>query len=140
MQVRSDERALGWRTEAPRARPLDVSVRFALDQEMALGPLEHGTRRDIAERHKRGVGFRAEERLDADKVAPGETYMRNDLPANGLRLYADAEGVDHVVVNGQEIIRHGKYLGVPAGIVLRPGRDTYTVTIPGSQGATAAAL
>lgn len=68
--------------------------------------------------------------FDADKIAPGEIYTRNDLPANGSRLYADAEGIDHVIVNGQEIIRHGKYLGVPAGIILRPGRDTYTVTIP----------
>jgi N-acyl-D-aspartate/D-glutamate deacylase len=71
--------------------------------------------------------------FDADKVGPGREYTRYDLPANGRRLYSDAEGISHVIVNGREIIRNGKYLDTPAGIILRPGRDTYTVAIPGAK-------
>jgi N-acyl-D-aspartate/D-glutamate deacylase len=68
--------------------------------------------------------------FDADKVRPGTVYTRKDMPADGMRLYADAEGIDHVIVNGREIIRHNSYLGVPAGAIIRPGTGTYTVSIP----------
>jgi N-acyl-D-aspartate/D-glutamate deacylase len=68
--------------------------------------------------------------FDPETVGPGEVYTRHDLPANGARLYSDAQGIAHVIVNGREIIRDGEYLGVAAGKVLRPGRDTYTVSIP----------
>ncbi len=68
--------------------------------------------------------------FDADSVDPGKEYTRYDFPANGRRLYSDAVGISNIIVNGREIIRDGKYLGTPAGTVLRPGRDTYTVTIP----------
>jgi N-acyl-D-aspartate/D-glutamate deacylase len=68
--------------------------------------------------------------FDADKIGAGATYTRSDLPANGMRLYADAIGIDHVIVNGREIIRDGTYLGTPAGSIIRPGVSTYTVHIP----------
>jgi N-acyl-D-aspartate/D-glutamate deacylase len=68
--------------------------------------------------------------FDADKIAPGREYTRYDFPASGRRLYSDAIGISHIIVNGREIIRDGKYLGAPAGIILRPGKDTYTVAIP----------
>ena len=51
-------------------------------------------------------------------------------PANHRNFYAEAEGMHHVIVNGREIIRDGKYLGLPAGKILRSGQDTYTVSIP----------
>ena len=35
--------------------------------------------------------------------------MRPDLPCNEPRIYADAYGVDHVFVNGVQIIRDGKH-------------------------------
>src|SRR5579883_1819403 len=47
------------------------------------------------------------------------------------RLYADAEGIGHVIVNGREIVRDNTLTGVPAGKILRSGRDTYTVEVPG---------
>jgi len=68
--------------------------------------------------------------FDPETVGPGAVVTRKDLPAGGERLYADANGISNVVVNGREIIRNNKYLGVPAGAVLRSGKDTYTVTIP----------
>jgi N-acyl-D-aspartate/D-glutamate deacylase len=72
--------------------------------------------------------------FDSDKVRPGKLHTRRDMPANGLRLYASAEGIHHVIVNGHEIIRDNTYLGVPAGTIVRPGKDTYTVTIPAARG------
>ncbi len=75
--------------------------------------------------------------FDADKVGPGKLHARTDMPADGMRLYAAAEGIHHVIVNGREIIRDNSYLGVAAGTVLRPGKGTYTVSIPGRKGAPA---
>ena len=68
--------------------------------------------------------------FDVDTVGCGALYTRFDLPAGAGRLYADAEGVAHVVVNGEVIIRDGVYTGAVPGTVLHSGRDTYTVGIP----------
>jgi len=68
--------------------------------------------------------------FDADTVGVGETYTRFDLPAGAGRLYADAQGIDHVFVNGVEIVRGQKHTGAMPGTVLRSGRDTETVSIP----------
>ncbi len=76
--------------------------------------------------------------LDEDKVARGDVHTRVDMPAGGARLYADAQGIGHVIVNGREVIRDNQYLGVPAGAVIRPGKDTYTVEIPAARAAAAA--
>lgn len=89
-----------------------------------MGLRERGTLRD---------GWHADIVIfDPDRVAQGHVYTRSDLPGGCMRLYADAEGIGHVIVNGREIIRNGNYLGRPAGAILRPGRDTYTVSIPGA--------
>jgi N-acyl-D-aspartate/D-glutamate deacylase len=73
--------------------------------------------------------------FDPEAVGAGETYTRADLPAGGARLYAEAEGICNVIVNGREIIRDNRYLGVAAGRIIRPGRDTYTTPIPAAQSA-----
>ncbi len=52
--------------------------------------------------------------------------MRPDLPCNEPRIYADAYGVDHVFVNGVQIIRDGKHTNARPGTALRSGKDTYT--------------
>jgi N-acyl-D-aspartate/D-glutamate deacylase len=71
--------------------------------------------------------------FDEAAVGHGPVYTREDLPAGGARLYGDAEGIRHVIVNGVEIIRDNAYLGAPAGKVLRPGEGTYTVDIPAAR-------
>jgi N-acyl-D-aspartate/D-glutamate deacylase len=71
--------------------------------------------------------------FDEATIGHGAVYTRQDLPAGGARLYGDAEGIRHVVVNGTEIIRDNAYLGTPAGKVLRPGEGTYTVDIPAAR-------
>ena len=42
-----------------------------------------------------------------------------DLPAGGTRLYAKAEGISQVVVNGQLLFENGKHTGAIPGVVLR---------------------
>ncbi len=68
--------------------------------------------------------------FDAATIGAGETYMREDLPGGGARLYCDAKGIAHVIVGGTEIIRHGEWTGATPGTILKPGEATRTVPIP----------
>jgi N-acyl-D-aspartate/D-glutamate deacylase len=70
--------------------------------------------------------------LDEDRVAPSPVVWRNDLPAGAGRLYAGAEGIDHVIVNGSEIVTDGELTGALPGTLIRSGRDTETVTASGA--------
>jgi N-acyl-D-aspartate/D-glutamate deacylase len=75
-----------------------------------------------------------------DPAAIGHTPVRtrDDLPGGASRLYAEATGIEHVMVNGTEIVRAGAFSGAVPGRVLRSGRDTDTVHA-GSDWAGAAA-
>jgi N-acyl-D-aspartate/D-glutamate deacylase len=66
--------------------------------------------------------------FDPATVARGPTYKRYDVPGGEhYRLYADAEGIDHVFVNGVRVVSGGEHTGQLPGTVLRSGRDTQTV-------------
>lgn len=67
--------------------------------------------------------------FDEEAIGAGETYSRTDLPAGGMRVYAEPMGISHVIVNGREIIRDNEYLGQAAGQIIRPGTNTTTVAI-----------
>jgi N-acyl-D-aspartate/D-glutamate deacylase len=62
--------------------------------------------------------------LDPATVASHEVAMRYDLPAGAGRLYAESDGIEHVVVNGSPIVKDGALLAERAGSLLRSGRDT----------------
>jgi N-acyl-D-aspartate/D-glutamate deacylase len=67
--------------------------------------------------------------FDRDTVGRGPTYNRFDVPGDEFRIYADATGIDHVFVNGVQIVRDGAHTGSMPGTVLRSGRDTRTVAL-----------
>ena len=98
---------------------LDMIDTFALStQVLGNGVRRHGVVsleegvRQLTDVPARLYGLRGRGRLeegwcadvvvfDPDSVDCGPTYTRFDLPAGAGRLYADAAGVDHVIVNGE---------------------------------------
>jgi N-acyl-D-aspartate/D-glutamate deacylase len=62
--------------------------------------------------------------IDPHTVGPEDVYARHDLPGGAWRLYGGATGVDHVLVNGEEIVRDGEFTASRPGTILRSGRDT----------------
>ena len=68
--------------------------------------------------------------LIASRAEPARA--RNDLPANGERLYAEARGIAHLFVNGREVVADDQFTGDLGGTLLRSGRDTETVSVPGA--------
>ena len=69
--------------------------------------------------------------FDPRTVGSGPIYTRADLPGGAERMFADATGVARVLVNGRDIVLDGQPTGELPGRVLRSGRDTQTVTVPG---------
>lgn len=68
--------------------------------------------------------------FDPETIGCGKVDRRYDLPGGGeYRLYAEAHGIDHVLVNGVEIVRKGEHTGRLPGKILRSGSDTRTVPI-----------
>ena len=72
--------------------------------------------------------------FDPHAVAQGKVFTRFDLPGAEGRLYADAEGISRVLVNGATIVNDGKHTGATPGTVLRSGRDTANIAIPAASG------
>lgn len=57
--------------------------------------------------------------FDEQTIGSGKPTTRYDLPAGAPRLYAEARGIERVIVNGQSIYIDGKPTGIQSGQVLR---------------------
>jgi N-acyl-D-aspartate/D-glutamate deacylase len=62
-------------------------------------------------------------------VGAEEVVSRLDLPGGMGRLCAGSTGMDHVLVNGQAIVREGRLVESRPGRLLRSGRDTLTPSL-----------
>jgi N-acyl-D-aspartate/D-glutamate deacylase len=110
-------------------------------RERQLLPLEEAVRQitdvparlyGIRERGRLEPGWHADVVVfDAERIGPGPVHTRNDLPTGAARLYAEAEGIAHVLVNGEEIVTGTTCTAARPGTVLRSGRDTDTVRAVG---------
>ncbi|MBK7950937.1 MAG: amidohydrolase family protein [Deltaproteobacteria bacterium] len=70
--------------------------------------------------------------FDPATIGSGEIHARSDLPGGTARLFAESTGMHRVFVNGQTIVVDGAATEALPGRVLRSGRDTETVAIPGA--------
>jgi N-acyl-D-aspartate/D-glutamate deacylase len=105
---------------AHRLLPLEEAVHLLTDVQARL----YG----IRDRGRIAEGWHADLVLfDEQRVGPGPVHTRYDLPAGAGRLYADAEGIEHALVNGTEIVRGSELTGDRPGTLLRSGRGTETV-------------
>ncbi len=75
--------------------------------------------------------------FDPGTVGYQPIRTRFDLPAGAPRLYAEATGIESVWVNGTPIVEDGELTGATPGTLLRSGRDTDTVEVPGERARTA---
>ncbi|HMC68180.1 MAG TPA: amidohydrolase family protein, partial [Mycobacteriales bacterium] len=81
----------------------------------------------IVERGELQTGWHADVVvIDPSTVASDDVGMRFDLPGGAGRLYAGAQGIDDVVVNGTAVVRDGDLTASRPGALLRSGRDTRT--------------
>jgi N-acyl-D-aspartate/D-glutamate deacylase len=62
--------------------------------------------------------------LDAATVDSAPARARTDLPGGGERLYAEATGIERVLVGGRTVVDGGRITGDLPGTLLRAGRDT----------------
>src|SRR5262245_12768316 len=86
--------------------------------------------------HDRGrvaAGRRADLVLfDPERVGTAPIRRVGDLPGGAIRLFAEATGVERVLVAGRAIVADGRSTGELPGRILRSGRDTRTVALRAS--------
>jgi N-acyl-D-aspartate/D-glutamate deacylase len=69
--------------------------------------------------------------VDPETIDAGPIRTVHDLPGGTPRLTADAIGVRRVLVGGETTVVDGEPRESLPGRILRSGRDTETVEVPG---------
>ena len=79
----------------------------------------------IKDRGRLAEGYHADVNvIDPDRIAVRPNEIRHDLPGGAWRLYGAADGYDHVLCNGSEIVRDGEFTDSRPGHMIRSGTDT----------------
>jgi len=113
---------LGKAVRQRKLLPLEEAIHLITDTPAQLyglkerGRVEEGWKADVVV-------------LDPDTIGSHDVRMRMDLPGGAGRLYAEADGIDHVLVNGTAIVRDGQLTEARSGQLLRSGRDTSTAPL-----------
>ncbi len=109
-----------------------VRRRHLLSLEEAVHQLTEVPRRVVGlrERGRVAPGWWADLVIfDSESVQPGPVHVRADLPGQARRLFAEAAGIEHVLVSGIEVVEGGRLTGEHPGRVLRSGTDTETIGV-----------
>lgn len=78
----------------------------------------------LADRGRLAAGCAADVVMfDERRIDYGPLHMRADLPGGARRLFADAVGIERVIVNGETIVSGNQYTGALPGHLLRPVRS-----------------
>ena len=86
----------------------------------------------LRDRGRIGEGWAADFVLfDPAGVGHRQERTRADLPGGAWRLYAEADGVEAVFVNGTRIVSGGQFTGATPGTLLASGRDTESAALGG---------
>ncbi len=114
-------RFLGDMIRGRKLVPLEEAVRMITDQPAQLfGLRDRGRLAD-------GRATRTSRSSTPRRSVPEAATLVADLPGGAARLTSDAEGVEHVFVNGVETVTDNRSTGATPGTILRSGRDTATV-------------
>ncbi len=62
--------------------------------------------------------------IDPDRIALRPTEVRHDLPGDAWRLFGGADGYEHVLCNGVEIVENDEFTANRPGHMIRSGTDT----------------
>ncbi len=102
--------------------PMEEAVHYLTGAPAALYGLH--------ERGRIAVGLCADLQVfDPSTIGPGPVAMKFDLPGGAGRVYGEAIGVHHVMVNGVPCVEQGELLSARPGKLLRSGADTHTVLV-----------
>jgi N-acyl-D-amino-acid deacylase len=114
-QVGYSTRMLGYWVRERGIMPLEQAVRrLTFDSATAFGIYDRGLLQP---------GMAADVVVfDPDTVQPRKQEVVHDLPNNGWRVRALADGVHYTVVNGEVLIENGTHTGATPGRVLRNAR------------------
>ena len=113
---------LGKAVRQRKLLPMEEAINLITDTPAQLYGLKERGR--IADGWKADVVV-----LDPETIGSHDVRMRMDLPGGAGRLYAEADGIEHVLVNGTGIVRDAKLTDARTGTLLRSGRDTETASL-----------